>query len=32
MSHPAYAKLEKPDANPRTAKLRKLAKALGISL
>jgi DNA-binding XRE family transcriptional regulator len=32
MSQPAYAKLEKPDANPRTATLRKLAKALGISL
>ena len=31
MSQPAYAKLEKPDANPRTATLRKLAKALGIS-
>ena len=32
MSQPAYAKLEKPGANPRTATLRKLAKALGISL
>ncbi len=32
MSQPAYAKLEKPGANPRIATLRKLAKALGISL
>lgn len=32
MSQPAYAKLEKPDANPRTATLRKIARALGISL
>ena len=32
MSQPAYAKLEKPDANPRIATLRKIAKALGISL
>jgi len=32
MSQPAYAKLERPDANPRTATLRKLAKALGITL
>ena len=32
MSQPAYAKLEKPDANPRAATLRKLAIALGISL
>ena len=32
ISQPAYAKLEKPDANPRTATLRKLSKALGISL
>jgi predicted transcriptional regulator len=32
MSQPAYAKLEKPDANPRTATLRKIAKALEISL
>ena len=32
MSQPAYAKLEKPGANPRTATLRKIAKALGISL
>ena len=31
MSQPAYAKLEKPDANPRTATLRKIARALGIS-
>ena len=32
MSQPAYAKLEKPDANPRTATLHKIAKAFGISL
>ena len=32
MSQPAYGKLEKPDARPRTNTLRKLAKALGISL
>lgn len=32
MSQPAYAKLEKPGAHPRTATLRKLASALGISL
>ena len=32
MTQPAYAKLEKPDTNPRTATLRKIAKALGISL
>ncbi len=32
ISQPAYARLEKPGANPRTATLRKLAKALGISL
>ena len=32
MSQPAYAKLEKPEATPRTATLRKLAKALEISL
>ena len=31
MSQPAYAKLEKPDANPRTATLRKIARALEIS-
>jgi transcriptional regulator with XRE-family HTH domain len=31
MSQPAYAKLEKPDSNPRTATLRKIARALGIS-
>jgi len=32
MSQPAYARLEKPNAKPRTATLRKLAKTLGISL
>lgn len=32
ISQPAYAKLEKPDANPRTSTLRRLAKALEISL
>ena len=32
MSQPAYAKLEKLGTNPRTATLRKIAKALGISL
>ncbi len=32
MSQPAYAKLEKPNANTRTSTLRKLAKALGLSL
>lgn len=32
MSQPAYAKLEKPGANPRTSTLRKLARALEISL
>ena len=32
MSQPAYAKLEKPSANTRTSTLRKLAKALGLSI
>jgi DNA-binding XRE family transcriptional regulator len=32
MSQPAYAKIEKPGTNPRTTTLRKLSKALGISL
>jgi transcriptional regulator with XRE-family HTH domain len=32
MTQPAYAKLEKPGANPRTAILCKLANFLGISL
>ena len=32
MSQPAYAKLEKPGTNHRTTTLRKLSKALGISL
>ena len=32
MSQPAYARLEKLNANPRTATLRKLAKTLGLSL
>ena len=32
MSQPAYARLEKPGANPRIATLQKLAKALGITL
>jgi transcriptional regulator with XRE-family HTH domain len=32
MSQPAYGKLEKPNARPGTNTLRKLAKALGISL
>jgi DNA-binding phage protein len=32
MSQPAYAKLERPDARPRTATLRKVAKAMGLSL
>lgn len=32
MSQPAYGKLEKPDARHRTNTLRKLAKALGITL
>ena len=32
ISQPAYSKLERPDANPRTSTLRKLSKALGISL
>lgn len=32
MSQPAYARLEKATAKPRTATLRKLAKTLGLSL
>jgi DNA-binding XRE family transcriptional regulator len=32
MSQPAYAKIEKPGTNHRTTTLRKLSKALGISL
>lgn len=32
MSQPAYAKMEKPDANPRTVTLRKIAAALDLSL
>ena len=32
MSQPAYAKLERPDARPRTTTLRKIAKAMGLSL
>ena len=32
MSQPAYAKIEKPGSNPRNTTLRKLAKALGISI
>lgn len=32
MSQPAYARLEKPTGQPRTATLRKLADALDVSL
>ena len=32
MSQPAYAKMEKPDANPRTVTLRKTAAELDLSL
>ncbi|MFQ5900971.1 MAG: helix-turn-helix domain-containing protein [Thermodesulfobacteriota bacterium] len=32
MSQPAYAKLEKPEANLRTATLKKIAKAMGVSV
>lgn len=32
MSQPAYAKLEKPEANPRTTTLKKIAKAMGVSV
>jgi len=32
MSQPAYAKLERPGARPRTTTLRKIARAMGLSL
>ncbi len=32
MSQPAYAKLERPDAHPRTATLRKIAQAMNLSI
>jgi ribosome-binding protein aMBF1 (putative translation factor) len=32
ISQPSFAKLERPDANPRKSTLKKIAAALGISL